>query len=198
MGKAIAAIWIIGLLIYFFSFFLVIFSAMNMAADHDIDIGDVYVKDPGFQDRVDPLYAEGYCSGSLPLSSAFCSKTEANSNETCIFIPGCSWDDINQKCTGIPNLAVYGGGCSVSMNQTLCLLVGCSWISYSSPDADSPDMVSASVSHTGIIDTIGFMTGFHGDIGTPVLFRFITGFIFFWIPFTMLILAIYYLIPFIH
>lgn len=186
-----AGSWIIGLALYFFIFFLIIYSLVNVGDDMGADLG-ISVRDPGFQTELNPYTEGGECASGWTYGSAFCSWTNANSNESCSYIPGCTWDGTD--CTGIPNLLAYGGECSPLMNETLCRLLDCPFITYNSETGFSSSYDEENDIST-IKATFGIMTGFEADTGIPSAFNFIFSFIFFWIPFIMFIWAIYMVIP---
>jgi len=186
--------WIIGLLLYFFCFYLVVWSTVATTIELDVETGVNSVKDPGFQKLSDPFSTGGFCSGTPEFGCGHISD-----NVSCEYIRGCNWNDFSSICYGNVGDPVSGLAlsiCSPSINQTYCKLAGCAWTTYSSYGDESYSAKSV-VSNSPFRATIAIMTGFGVDIGLPVWVNFIYSFLFFWVPFVMLLWSLYVAIPFI-
>lgn len=173
---------------------MVVFTVVNASNSVGVEININY-QDPGFQNLADPFDTGGVCSG-VP-ESTFCSLlTNADTNESCEYITGCSWT--GTECVGSPIYSI----CTPSMNYTLCRSLGCTWTTYTSQESSSitpGDPVDISP----ITKTIAVMVGYNGleeskflNIPSKIVFMFT--FFLFWIPFVMLIIAIYFALPFAH
>ena len=205
MGEFAAGGWAIGLLLYFFFVFFLIFTIVNIDLhnpDIGINMGDISVDDPGFQDTLDPFVANGTCGG---YPSAFCRFSEAVDNSTCQTIPGCTWD--GTSCTGFIVLTDFGGDCRGEadllggtvdvMNRTLCELVGCSWTDFTSEEK-SDIAAGDSADFSSVKQTFALMTGFSVNMGEPSNIAMPTRFLFIYLPLVGLLFAIYMMIPGIH
>lgn len=191
-------------------------SLSNENPDYGIDMTGVYANDPGFQKELSPFTGDAICTGSLPLSAAFCQNTYASNNASCSLIPGCEWVNVSDTlfvgwfvnmplsssdayCYGIPDLSDFGGGCSPLMNETLCRLLGCQWMTMSNPEAQQA--VENAKAELGDLSAIkksfGIMTGFSAGFGIPGKYMWIISILVFWIPLIALAIAIYTLVPFI-
>lgn len=138
----------------------------------------------------------------------------------CNNVTGCTWQNRSSffglfvsdpECTGIVDKTTYNitGGlntyCESSGLQSVenCTLFKCDWVDFSSLPTNTKgaslsgnEPLSLSTT-TNIWNTIKFMASFRTDIGLGN-FNFIFSLLFFWIPTVMLLLAIYFMIPFFH
>ena len=192
MGEFQSGKWVIGLSIYFFIFFLILYSTINAAAEIGVD-HDLSVSDPGFQTDITP-YTSGTCTGNIGLLDSFwCTRIpNIQSNETCTLISGCSWD--GEVCVGSINLVT---DCD-SYNQTYCELLepnGCVWNEDEDSSVDPTDAISPV---SGLTESIKFLFGFNARLGMPGAYQFIISFFFFWIPFMALLWSLYMSLPFLH
>lgn len=208
MGEFRAGLWITGITLYFFVFFLIVFTSINTGNFYDVDTSDVNYHDPGFQNAGnDPLLQGSKCTGSIPWS---CVQTRAASNVSCTNITGCQWDSSNQLCDD--KFYIFGsalvngeGSCegdtdyqkSHHNDSGFCTLLGCTWTDYTSSSETNTNLAS-NFDWSATKATIGVMSGFNADIGIPSAFQFIFSFLFFWIPTFMLIWAIYMALPWLH
>jgi len=191
MGKFSAGFWIIGLAIYFTIFYVVVFSLVVSSTDYTLmrgteDLSAKYVSLEGFTGT-----ASGKCTGTS-YASISCGYLGITDNTTCIMVNGCTWT--GTKCEGIPQYMNCDSP-NVHYNNTLCQIMKCTWISY-----EAPRQISASDSFdwSSTISAFVAMTGFSGDLGVPTGFRFFVHVFIFWIPFFILIWAIYMALPWIH
>ena len=243
MGEFASAKWIIGIMIYFFVYFLLVFSIDRSSLEFQSDVGtdlgydDIILSDDAlsFQTRVSPFDTDGYCdtphqgikasfwAGPLgirsllgPAKSVGCEYSNAIDEASCNEIEGCTsvadvdwfgWfdDNVSYRCEGTINNTAYGGSDSTSLcrsplldsNESICNLIGCTWISYENIGTDVYSRDS-SFTMRSIWDAIGFMGGFNAQYGIPGWVNFIFAFFFTYIPLFMLLLAVYFAIPFLH
>lgn len=192
MGEFKSGLWIIGLSLYFFCFFLIVFSTVNAAAKfEDVDVSGISYNDPGFYTAAnDPLSQGGRCRGS---GHRYCAKA-AGDNFSCESIPGCQW--LATFCSGLV-IDSRGYDC-VDVNDTLCELVGCTLTDFSAGGVPASIDPTAKFDWSTVKNTIGIMTGFSANIGMPGAFVFIYSFLFFWIELFALLWAIYMALPFLH
>ena len=201
MGQFNSGLWIIGIILYYFIFFLLTFSAVSAFNHYGIDASGISANDPGFQTASnDPMSQGGECIGAIPLT---CGGMNADDNTTCSMINGCTWDATDLRCEGFhqegacdtPNPLSPNNG---PRNESFCNILGCHWSSYStsgSPATVDPD---DTFDWSSVKNTIGVMSGFSADIGIPSAFQWIFSFIFFWVPFFALLWAVYMALPFVH
>jgi hypothetical protein len=79
MGEFSSGRWIVGLSIYFFAVFILIYSTLGAADYYDTDIGSVAVNDPGFMSANNLPWAQGAeCTGYV---YTFCTGMEIESEE---------------------------------------------------------------------------------------------------------------------
>ena len=195
MGQFSSGNWIVALSLYFFIFFTIVYSLVNAANAVGLDSSILEFDDPGFIE-IDPLTAnQGTCSGIL---SGACSEIPFPSSEQCESASLlCSFSQQNDICTGfhfITNCAERPIGFE-QLNITRCQALGCIFTPEDVIDSIDPNK-QASIG--AIKDTFTLMTGFNAEIGLPVSVRFIYGFLFFWVPFFMLLFSMYMALPYIH
>jgi len=193
MGKFTSGLWIIGLLVYFFTFFLIIFSIVNAAPDYDLNTAGISVSDPGFSSAENqPFAQQGECKGRPYY---FCSSAGIDNDTICNGYTGCYWDDglfAGEGCHG-----VFEAPCSDFNDEGNCSLWDCTWSDFTNVGSGQvrPD---TGFDWSAVKDTILIMTGFDASIGAPASIMFIVSFFMFWIPFFMLLWSIYMALPFIH
>lgn len=209
MGQFESGKWVFGFALYFFVFFLVLYSVANAAETYDLE-HNTQVADIGFQTQITPR--NGGCVGSIPWSArtACSSVGTLDNNVTCNAVTGCSWTDglFGSFCDGTPGLLFMGipiGSTTTCpyLSQDNCEVFkedGCEWI----PDDGGTGIESTTVSPTqsasnkGVVNTIGFLFGFNATLGIPPSYQFIISFLFFWLPFFAMIWSVYMAIPFLH
>jgi len=202
MGQFESGKWVIGLSLYFFVFFLIMTSVINTSDELNIDRGDLYVADSGFQTVLTP-FDSGTCVGKISrFKLNYCSSYDSlDSNGTCSLIDGCTWSEgwFSEYCEGNPSPSVIPTtDCSYISNQTICEVLendGCTWLDKTDIETIDP---SQSYSNGGLVTSIKFLFGFNARLGIPATYRFIIIFLFFWIPFMALLWAIYMSAPFLH
>ena len=194
MGQFNSGVWISGLLIYFFTFFLIVFSFVNAANSVGLDTSGIQFDDPGFI-RGDPLTNNvGTCTGVL---SGACSEIPFPSSDQCetasLF---CSFSQQNDICTGfhfVTDCSNPPGPGTLNISQ--CTAIGCIFVTEDVIDSIDPNK-QASIG--SIKNTLALMTGFSAEIGLPGSIRFIYSFFMFWLPFFMLLFSMYMALPYIH
>lgn len=194
MGEFKAGTWVTLLSLYFFGFFLVIFSFTNAAMLYeDTDISGISVTDPGFQTLGNAPEDQGdACTGTPHFAcTQLFGLSETTNDSACNGVSGCLF--VGSTCTG-----VIQETCAPITNQSFCQHVGCTFTSFTTNTGPSSVAISDSVDWSSVKNTIGIMTGFNATLGAPALFAFIFSFLFFWIPFFMLAWAIYMGLPFVH
>lgn len=193
MGEFHAGRWIVGLLLYFFAFFLIVYSFVNAAPTYDLDTTGISVSDPGFSSSLNqPFAQQGECKGR-PFY--FCSSPGFDNETQCNQFSGCYWDDgffSGPSCHGVAEFS-----CSDISNETTCLVWDCTWSDFTNIGNGQvrPD---SGFDWSAVKDTMLIMSGFDASIGVPASVAFITGFLFFWLPFFMLLWSIYMALPFLH
>ena len=187
MGEFKSGLWIAGLSIYFFLFFLIVTSVISGSAEMGIDPGDISTTgDPGFESDDNQFSGiNSECSGSI---TTYCIHTNADDNDSCSVLTGCSWS--GTFCVG-----THAYTCEAITNQSYCSLLDCTWTGSRAPTSIDPN---EEYDWSTMRDTIGIMTGFRADIGIPSWANWIFSFLFFWIPFLLLVWSIYMALPFLH
>lgn len=212
MGKFESGKWIVGLLIYFFVFFLIMTSVAGMLSYYDIPNQHLTHNDPGFMAK-NNFYSSAKCEGSGEamnfLGTIQCSslKLDIHDVDGCTGISGCTWMNSSifgeVGCIGNVNKTAYNitgwtsGYCESPYLQTqeLCILYRCPWINESLVASSSVDFSGKQI--VTIWSTVKYIVTFQADIGLGV-WNFIFIFIFFYIPFIMFLFAIYMALPFLH
>jgi hypothetical protein len=206
MGEFSSGRWIVGLSLYFFTFFLIVYSflggaeAMNASetTTPKIDTTGIYADEPGFSSLNNQPYLQyGECTGR---PNYFCSSIGFDDNLSCSLpaYPGCYWHTNilgEEGCVG-----VFEGICEDYSDDRNCTMVGCTWSNYTSTGAAQVQGVTnTGFDWSSIKDTIGVMAGgMNADIGLPWRWAFVGSFLFFWLPFFMLSWSIYMALPFLH
>lgn|SRR3990167_9161825 len=191
MGEFSAGRWMIGLLLYFFMEFLIIYSVLNASAVLGLDTAGISANDPGFSSLANAPFAEtGRCGGDPLL---FCNDMPIYNETLCNsgLFPGCFWDN-GTFIFGASCIGAFEGSCSSYVNQTYCITAGCDWLD------STTGTISNLASESKLTQALTFMLGFNAEFGTPAAYRFIFAFFFTYLPFIMLLLAIYFSIPIIH
>lgn len=225
MGQFESGRWIVLLLLYFVFFFLIVYGVVNAQAAMGTSERRTTLNDPGFQDRIQTFYdprIQGKCEGkgfgrAMGLGGNIaCWNLDIDENDylSCNNISGCIW----QNATLLFNISVFSASCgeyvnnsfySISPNATpgtyctspglaqedLCKTFKCDWINQS--ELAQQAIALNTKNPITIWQTIGFVAGFRADIGL-LGYTWIFSFLFFWIPFVMLIWSIYMSLPIIH
>lgn len=186
MGQYESGKWLIGLALYYFAMFVVISSIASGLIHYGIAT-DARFNDPGFVELNEQV--SGSCGGNLVR---LCGFVLANDNQSCTIMDGCSWD--GTKCEGI----MSAEQCSDYLNATVCAVAQCTWTGTVVGDTVDPvEPASMSVVKT----TFSLMTGIGAEdvnIGIPTGFTYVFAFVFFWIPFVVMLWALYMALPFLH
>lgn len=194
MGEFSSGRWILGLSIYFFGFFCVVFFIMNAQAEAGVTSDTLSVTDPGFQSVGNIPYAQtGSCTGK-PFY--LCRSMGIDNDSICDLYLGCYWSNgifTEPHCAGV----FEDSDCGDETDQGNCTLTGCTWTDFTGLGG-STISASSSFDWSSVKDSIGFMTGFNATLGAPSIIQFVISFFFFWLPFFMLLWSIYMAIPFLH
>jgi len=221
MGEFNAGKWLLGLTMYFFVFFLVV-TAINSGGSK---ISDDFISNSSVTGyappTINPFGLDAECTGILTTSFIKCVEPDyLDTNDTCSVIPNCTWVNgfFSPYCSGDIDLEAvgfvkegwlwYGSSCEPLFNSSnenisdssLCESFsdfGCEFVVYDNFGVQSINPLS-SQSTGGIIKTIKYMFTFDADIGINSNYKYIFAFIFTWIPFFMLLWALYMALPFIH
>lgn len=217
MGEFKSGGWIVGLLIYFFLFFLLLQSAINARAEYvNSDTSRIYINDPGFQDKGNSLFNTERCGGKgtamTVLGGIPCKNLDVDDEITCNSFNGCTWSNetslfnITVKdagCRGYINLSHYDLNyktrstyCSNLDNESLCEAFRCVWLNQTTL-AQQQIYLEDSGKIATFWETIKFVATFRADIGLGI-FTFVFSFLFFYVPLVMMIWAIYMALPFLH
>lgn len=208
MGEFSAGRWIVGLSIYFFTVFILCFATVGAASYYKTDSQGIYANDPGFMTAQNLPYAQnGFCDGTpyglcsyMELDNPITCASFANFNTSLFSLggtgffeqPGCYWDNTTNICRGTMFAATCAGNFSDSAQ--LCTTAGCTWSNYTA----TTGVVGDTFDWVRIKSSIGFMFGFSFGIGIPPGWHFIFSFVFVWLPFFMMIWAVFMALPFIH
>lgn len=221
MGNFNSGRWIVILLVYFFLFFVAVHSVLNAQAAIGVSDNRVSISDPGFKTAVgNQINGEGACTGKTNVVSTFgligCKKLDIEEEFFCDQISDCLW----QNGTSIFNLTVVNRGCFGTVNATafnlpptqkrstfcddlnnytaiddnVCSTFGCTWLNQTEL-AQSYDSDNSIVT---LWETTKFMLGFNVELGIDARFNFMFAFLFVWLPILMLLIAIYFALPFAH
>ena len=199
---------IVILLIYFIILFTIFSFVTNLNSD-------LKFSSAGFK-GVDQLRQQGGACG-YPRETATewfwktnsCRHTYAETEADCLSIAGCNVTTSflnNQFCEGDINVSYYHNGTDIGDNicdasgldndENTCRLIGCTWTEFSGL-TDQELSQYAKPSTSNILKTVGFLGGMNADLGLSGIWYTLFSFIFFYLPFVILIGAIYSLIPFI-
>jgi len=218
--KSTPILWLIGLSIYFIGIISIFTFATNI--DNSIAYSDGGVTNieqlrsqGGSCDYPKQTNWNGQFMGYKTNS---CEDTFLNTNETCSAITNCTWSDERffipffentyfgeVYCKGEINVSSYNGGLEVvgdriceasdlDSSEQLCQQLGCTWIDYSKVSQEQLSSY-AKPSPSNVIQSIGFLTGVRADFGVSGFLYFIISFFLFYIPFILLIGALYMLVP---
>lgn len=196
MGQFRSGSWAVGLLLYFFGFFILVNSYVQGASDYGLDTTNIYASDAGFSTPTNqPFAQQGQCTGRAYY---FCNSAGIDNQTVCEqFIGnGCYWSEgffSEPSCRG-----VFETACTNIDDESTCRLFDCTWSDFSSATGAGTISPSSSFDWSVVKNTMLVMTGFNASIGIPASIAFIFGFIFFWIPFFMLLWALYMALPFLH
>jgi len=203
MGAFASARWIVGLFLYFFAFFVIMYAVVGAAGEYGFDThGDLSYLDNGFSNDNNQPYAQGgKCSGSPVFT---CEGMDIRDMESCIlFVPyNCKWQNetlvynstIFDRCYGFLNAA-----CKDFTNPRMCGVAKCTWTDYTNNGtASMPSGYGSAFDWETTKNTVVTMLGFRATIGIPYGWTFVFSTVFFYLPFIMLVLALYFGLPFLH
>jgi len=193
MGEFKAGSWILGLLIYYFLVFIAVNQTVIASSEYGV-ITDARFDDPGFSSST-VFGTQGQCSGTI---TEYCTDTNADTNNTCIRIAGCIWDDD----AGVAGRCISGHNfqCREATNFSFCSLLDCVWTSTENLPDQASNTDTGSISN--IKATLSIITGIGAgniDIGVPPAYIYIFSFLFFWLEGLFILLwALYMALPFFH
>lgn len=214
MGSSKAGTWIIGILIYYVLFFLILTLIVNgkteMLGSSDPNIR---YTDPGFVDRYKPNSQACVGVGDVNYfaGTILCSNLDGLNNVTCPKIKDCEWKNatsifditiIRSGCENEVNTTYYGitgsDYCKASglQNRDMCRTFKCNWVNTSDISSQQQDTITKN-SMASIFEVIGWVLVFDVNLGLGS-FTWIFSILFFYVEFVCLLIAIYYSIPFIH
>ena len=221
MGKFAAGKWILGILLYYFIFFLVLNGVQNTQAYYST-ANDMDFNDPNFVNKFDTFMDNiGECTGKSPtkifLGRVSCKKLNLDISDKngCNNISNCVWKNytqipftnitvIPQSCQGLVNESKYGielaGAkeiCTAMMNESFCDLFGCTWLNQSQFDESTFDVTKGSKQLISIWETIKWIITFRANIGIGT-YSFIITYLLVFIPLVIIIIAFYFSTPIIH
>lgn len=219
MGEFRSGTWIIGITLYFFTFFLIVLTIVNSSPNYQfLDTSNIEYQPPAwYNDNNNPLEQSGYCSGKSSVGG--CSHFE-NNQYKCNLMPGCNYTNesnifgecfLAPCCLGdfldpdhlenpwAPDCETVNYLNSTYDKSKVCSNIdGCTWSDLFGQTGSASVSIAEGFDWSRTKNVISIMSGFSAEIGFPAAYRFIYSFIFFWIPFFMLLWAIYMAIPFIH
>lgn len=194
MGEFSAGRWAVGLLLYFFFAFLGIFALVNALVVTGADQGGITVRDPGFSSPDNIPFAQGgTCAGR---GYFFCSSIGIDNETVCGQFAGCYWSEgifTEPHCAG-----VYDTVCEDITNESICAVSGCTWTDFTSNIGSGTISSGGSFDWSAVKNTFLIMTGFDATLGLPPTIAFVGAFLFFYLPFFMLLWCLYMALPFLH
>jgi len=219
MGDFQAGKWIIGIVVYYVIFFLIVSSIFGLQAKLGASTTGVSFSGAGFEDKFnafeEPVKCEGRGRAMNYFGRVLCTQLDVQEdNATCQNISGCSWRNetsifgfavLPAQCNGIVNNSFYNitdesraGYCASSGLQTegLCTTFKCPWINNT--DMGNQQTQALEFGSVGNIwESVKFVTGFKADFGFNK-YDWLLRFLFSWLPFMMLLIALYFSAPFAH
>ena len=221
MGEFNSAKWIIGIVIYYIFFFLVVLTLSSTLSWANAPDQYLVFNDPGFENKTQPFDDTPSCSGSGSRSMNFlgnilCNQLNLDKNDFtgCNNIGGCLW----KNDTSLFNITISGKSCTGTVDKITesingsagtycedslglqteerCVLYGCEWVDNTQLSSNKANLVSKDYSFIKVFKTVFFIITFRADIGLGQ-WSWLFG-LFFWIPFVMMLIAIYYSLPFLH
>lgn len=221
MGQFESGKWIIILSIYFF-IFIILSSALEtglnyyMAENKRIDYYNSFDNSTYFFENEIGL-CTGKGSAMNLLNNIDCGKLDIDDydNDTCEYISGCEWHNVSDifgitvrkaGCRGNVNKSHYNITAdndyyceSTSLNyQEICEVFTCSWFNNTDFTASTSNINNNPMSgFNSIMRTLGSLFTFQYDFNMGT-YNIILSFILFWIPFLMLLFAIYMALPILH
>lgn len=193
------------------------FSLLNAQAAIAPGSSTIELNDPGFQTHGNEYLAADGCTGKGKAMTVFgnipCNRLDVgNDEDTCNTVEGCQW----QNRTAFFNLTVFEAECELSVNlshyslegtsksnycetftnESYCDIFECVWADYNTLATDQVNLIETGKVVT-IWETVKFMAGFQVDLNLGT-FNFLFVFLFFYLPFVMLIWSMYMALPFFH
>lgn len=221
MADSRAGLWIIGIAIYYFLFFI-----MALALTSSVDTDTITVNDDRIQ-YLGSLGYDGYCDNyELPTLSRLiddkrvgtrdinCAKLGFDNADQCNDIVGCNWTntttflffwevEVPAFCDGEINLSAYHNE-TIASTYTISSFDVCKVNNASADEALCATFgcryYDAGLERVGIgfiWEAISFMFTFSVDIDSPNEYAFILSLFFTWLPLFALVIAIYNQLPFI-
>lgn len=226
MGQFQAGSWIIGILIYYVCFFLLIASVQYSFSTMYDTSNDLQYNDPGFSERFN-IYdlQNGECRGKVKkniLGNYYCKQFEDLNDdlqtditeEECNFIPGCAWENatlllgiqvFDAQCSGNVNITSLGledntttsTFCQQLQNETYCDALHCIWLNPNDLANERISDLEGKNFLSVTWESIKFVTTFRADFDLG-RYGWVISLVFFYFPLVMLLYAIYMALPFLH
>lgn len=231
MGSFGAAKWLVGMVLYYFIFFIVVVSIVSgktqvsgiqdngvswtstgFAQAQHVFSGDFngLCRGTGKMSRITRLIS---CHGLVPSEDYNCDTIDCKTE--CESVSNCTW----KNTTSIFGFAISSSTCHSFVNQTfynitgsrttfcenstglinnqgLCETLGCTWVNQT---VLAEELVSGQdVSFTNVWQTVKDVTFFRVNLGIPRAMNFIFIFIFVYLPALLVLLAVFFAVPFLH
>jgi len=220
MGESKSMVVILGILVYFILFFLIVQGSLNSARYYGVDDGSISINDPGFQEKFQAFdETGGICRGGGRtgvignFNRVLCHRLDVFEDEdTCNDIPGCTWANETSlfgfairpaRCEGKVNTSeininatrsTYCENSPALQESINCSIFQCNWVNQTQL---AEEFIEDQQSFTNVWQTVKFVAFFRAELGMGG-FTWIFSMIFFWLPLVALILAIYFALPFLH
>jgi hypothetical protein len=221
MGSATAGKWAIGMFIYFAVFLTIVTNAQSIdsSVTYSGGIDTVSASRTGCYAPRYSFNAQGEASELLggAKRTDYCQYTQGVNNENiCTSLNGCTWTNQTscflfftcetsiETCEGRLNQTFYDyttsslnyskGICDIDKaqdNATLCEALGCQYGTQES-------VIGSEGNQENVFSTIGKMFTFSVDIGLPTAGNVVFTLFLFYLPFFILLLALYFALPFLH
>jgi len=224
MGSQSSQKIIVGCLIYYFIFFLVVTLFTTVGSIPTGGQTDVGYNDPGIIDQNNIYNRQPYCTGRGKIMNFFnkinCDEFEipVELPTDCESISGCSWSNytslfgleiLPQRCLGTVNLTAEGiinnrseyCDSSTLQNENRCSLYECQWVAPNITGITDVTLISQDISLTTIWENIKTIVSYRVDFGLleyNFILNLLFNFIFLYLPTIILIIAIYFAFPFAH
>jgi hypothetical protein len=198
---------------YFAVFFLVVLSAFSLKAVVYSRDPNVDFTDPGMTSLNSYVSYAGKCDtptnldiALIPFGAIACAELDVT-NLTCSNIQGCSWENdsffFGTYCAGLVNRSYYNitsfRPCNATalQDQSMCDIFKCSWSDPETIYTQQVSILSPGKSFSMFWETAKFITGFRTDLGFKQ-FGWLFALFFTYVPFLMLLFALYMALPFLH
>jgi len=213
---------IVGVMVYYLVFFLVLASIDQVMAQTFGNTNELRYTDPGFQDQFNFYESDGTCAGVIKkniLGEYYCEQFFAEDEnftaEDCEALPGCEYspptlifnisifdaacrEGLNLTALSInESTAEPGNICSNFDNQTFCEAVSCVWLNPEDLAQQKVEDLEGTNFLTSIWENIKFVTTFSADFNMGG-YDWVISLFFFYIPLLLLLYGVYMALPFLH